>query len=211
MSDFPVANNFGDLFANGFNIGTSDPDPVIIAAKLNLDLKRVTKWAKNKRLKISAAKSQVTFFTPWNREKVFPPILYEGTPIPITHKLKSLGLWFDKDHTFSPNLTYSSSKGRDRVPIVKAVMGPTWGFRMEDGILTFKALISPVLGYGAPIFLPPRSQLKHPVAPLQNIKIACLRSITGCHTASSIQHLHECKMMQVLDHLNMQCTVSLEY
>jgi hypothetical protein len=84
-------------------------------------------------------------------------------------------------------------------------MGADWGFSKEDGLLTYRALISPVLGYAAPVWLPARSLLKHPVAPLYAVQNAALRSITGCHAASSVQHLHdECEMLQVFDHLAMQ-------
>jgi hypothetical protein len=95
--------------------------------------------------------------------------------IPVTKTMKSLGILFDSPHTMTPNLKTSASKGRARVPIIKAVMGADWGFTLEDGILTYKALIAPVIGFGAPIFLPPRSLLKSAVAPLQLVQNACHR------------------------------------
>jgi hypothetical protein len=195
------------LFADNFDIGASGPVLEDIAAKLNQDLKHISKWAKRKHLKISTEKSQVSFFTPWNREKVFPTIFYEGIPIPVTNLIKSLGINFDRDHAFTSHLKFSSSKGRDRVSIVKAVIGPSsLCFSKENGLLRYKALVSPVLGYGAPIFLPPRLLLKQPLEPLQKVQNVCLHAVTGCHSASSIQHLHnECKMLQVHDHLKMQC------
>jgi hypothetical protein len=119
--------------------------------------------------------------------------------------MKILGLTSDRGHTYTPHLSESGSKGCKRVPIVRAVMGPDWGFTLEDGILTYKALIRPVLGHGAPAFLPVRSQLKHPVIPLQSVQNACLRAVTGFHAATSVQHLHdECRMLQVFDHLSME-------
>jgi hypothetical protein len=76
---------------------------------------------------------------------------------------------------------------------------------MEDGILTYKALIMPAFGHGAPVWHPIRSSLKHPVDAIQKVQNACLRAVTGCHSAASIQHLHdECRMLQVREHLDMQ-------
>jgi hypothetical protein len=79
--------------------------------------------------------------------------------------MKILGINCDRFHTMT-QIKESGYKGCKRVLIVKAVMGPKWGFSMEDGILTYKALVAPDLGYGAPIILPVRSSLKHPVVPL---------------------------------------------
>jgi hypothetical protein len=86
-------------------------------------------------------------------------------------------------------------------------MGSEWGFCLEDGVLTYKALIQSVLGFRAPVWYPLRTSLKHPVAPLQVVQNACLCAITGCHASTSGQHLHnECQMLQVQDHLDMQCS-----
>jgi hypothetical protein len=149
--------------------------------------------------------SQVTYFTPWNRESADPKIFFEGNQIPVEKEMKILGVIYDIHHTFTPHMKTQSAKARSSLRIVKAVMGADWGFNKEDGLLTYRALISPVLGYAAPVWLPARSLLKHIVAPLQAVQNAALRSITGCHAASSVQHLHdECEMMQVFDHLAMQ-------
>jgi hypothetical protein len=158
-------------FADDFTISASDLVLANIEASLNEDLIRISKWAKRKRLRISADKSQVTYFTPWNRENADPKIFYEGTQIPVEKNMKVLGVIYDIHHTFTPHIKSQSAKVRSRLCIVKAVMGPNWGFSKEDGLLTYKALISPVLGYAAPVWLPARSLLKHPVAPLQAVTL----------------------------------------
>jgi hypothetical protein len=77
-SDFPYVSGSKSSFADDFTIGKYDPDPEGIATALNKDFVLVSKWAKCKSITISAEKSQVAFFTPWNREKTFLPIFYEG-------------------------------------------------------------------------------------------------------------------------------------
>jgi hypothetical protein len=190
-----------------FTASALDPDPEVIAAALNKDLVKIAKWAKCKRFKIRAEKLQVIFLSPWNREKVFPQIFYEGSPIPVTKQIKILGLTYDSLHTLTPHVDIAKSKGLSRVPIIKAVMGSDWGFCLEDGVLTYKALIQPVLGFGAPVWYPLQTSLKHPVAPLQVVQNACLCAIMGCHTSTSVQHLHdESRMLQVQDQLDIQCS-----
>jgi hypothetical protein len=42
---------------------------------------------------------------------------------------------------------------------------------------------------------------------LKKVQNAALCAIMGCHSATSVQHLHdECKMLKFSDHLNMQCS-----
>ena len=206
-SDFPEVNDVKTLFADDITIGKSDPDLSVIEKALNEDLERVSKWAKRKRLKISAEKSQVILFTPNNREvDIKPRILYEGNLIPVKNKVKILGLDLETMHTGATQEASAKSKGSGRLRIIKAVMGADWGLTKEDGLLTYKALISPVFSNVAPVWVPLRSSLKHPVASLQKLQNAALRTITGSHAAASEQHLHdECKMLPVHEHLNLQC------
>jgi hypothetical protein len=63
-ADFPDVSEVEASFADNFTAGASDPDPEVIAEALNRDLVRISEWAKCKRLKFSAEKSQVIFFTP---------------------------------------------------------------------------------------------------------------------------------------------------
>jgi hypothetical protein len=204
-SDFPVVGDLLASFADDFTIGASDENLANIEAVLNDDLICISKWAKRKMLRISAPISQVTYFTPWNRENADPKVFFEGNQIPVENNMKILGVIYDIHHTFTPHVKSQSAKARSRLCIAKAVMGANWSSSKEDGLLTYRTLISPVLGYAAPVWLPARSLLKHPVAPLQAVQNSALRSITGCHAASSVQHLHdECEMLQVFDHLAMQ-------
>jgi hypothetical protein len=141
-SDFPEVNGLEMSFADDFNIAVTSPSLKDIETALNEDLVKIFRWAKRKRLKISAEKSQVIYFTLWNREKETPKIFYKGVQIPLTKTMKSLGILFDSAHTMTPNRKASSTKGRGRVPIIKAVMGADWGFSLEDGLLTYKQALA---------------------------------------------------------------------
>jgi hypothetical protein len=73
-SNFPEVTDTLASFAADLTAGASDPDPEVTVVALNVDLVQISQWAKRKRLKISAKKSQVIYFTPWNKEKPFPAI-----------------------------------------------------------------------------------------------------------------------------------------
>jgi hypothetical protein len=173
-----------------------------------MSLKLNSKWAGRKLLKISSAKSQITLFTPDTKEfRDKPQVYYDGSMIPVENTIKILGITLDTKQTFTPHVSIARSKGSGRVSILKAVTGRIWGFQKEDLLLMFTAFITPVLGFGVPIWYPARSSLKAPVASLQTVQNAALRVVTGCHKATAIQHLHdECQVLPVQEHLEMQCT-----
>jgi hypothetical protein len=53
--------------------------------------------------------------------------------------------------------------------------------------------------------MPVRNSLKYPAPNLQLVQNAALRTITGCHAAASIQHLHDrCQILPVHKHVSMQ-------
>jgi hypothetical protein len=116
-------------FADDFTIRASDASLADNEASLNRDLICILQWAKKKRLKISADKSQVTYFTPWNRDNADPQIYYKGTQIPVEKTMKVLGVVYDIHHTFTPHVKSQRAKAQSRLHIVKAVMGSNWGRR----------------------------------------------------------------------------------
>jgi hypothetical protein len=107
--------------------------------------------------------------------------------------MKVLGVVYDIHHTFTPHMKSQGAKARSRLRIVKAAMGSNWGFSKEDGLLTYKALIAPALGYAAPVWLPARSLLKHPVAPLQSVQNAAF----GLLRAAMLQRQSSISMTNV--------------
>jgi hypothetical protein len=117
----------------------------------------------------------VNFFTPDTKEyNAKPEIFYKRLLILVEGTMKILGVTLNIMHNFSPQEKEAATKARKRVPIVKAVMSSGFGFSKEDGLLTFKSLIAPVISYAAPIWLPPRFSLKSSVSSLQVIQNAVL-------------------------------------
>ena len=85
---------------------------------------------------------------------------------------------------------------------MKAVSGSSWGQQKETLLSTFKALIRPLLDFGAPIIYPNAS--KTSIEGMQRVQNKCLRVALGCHQMASIQHLHsKAKVLPVADHLNL--------
>jgi hypothetical protein len=167
----------------------------------------VAKWDRKKRLTISANKSEVTLFTPNNRElNVKSQIRFQGSLIPVENLINILGLNWDSLHSFNPLEKISASNGRSGHHIIKGVQGSDFRLSNKDGLMAYKALVVPRLGYAGPLWMPVRNSLKHQVLNLQLVQNAALRTITGCHAAASKQHLHnECSILPIHKHVSMQC------
>ena len=93
-------------------------------------------------------------------------------------------------------------KAKQRLTILKALTGTTWGQQKETIVATYKSLIESLFSYAAPIWYPNASRTS--IQKLQTIQNSALRVATGCLMMSSIDHLHmEAELMTVREHLDM--------
>ena len=75
----------------------------------------------------------------------------------------------------------------------------------ETLIITYKALIKPILTYAAPIWFPNASLSSIAIA--QTIQNSALRIATGSHRMASVSHLHsEAEVLPVSNHLSLLCS-----
>jgi hypothetical protein len=89
--------------------------------------------------------------------------------------------------------------------VIKVMTNPDSGLSMEDALMTYRPTVEAVIGYLNPIIKPIVS--KTWIAKLQAAQNQALRHVTGCHAATSMDHLHqECKLMPVDQHLDSLAT-----
>jgi hypothetical protein len=150
------------LFADDITLAVTGPDLQVIEKTLNKDLAQVAKWAKKKKLSISASKLQITLFTPNNRElNVKPQIFFQGSQIPVENLMKILGLTIDSLHKYTAQEKNAASSGQSGHRVIKAAQGTDWGLSKKDGLMAYKALVETRLGYAGPLWIPVRNSLKH--------------------------------------------------
>ena len=89
---------------------------------------------------------------------------------------------------FSHHATQIKTKIRKRNNILKALVGTTWGASKEVMLTAYKAICRPILNYAAPVWTPALSDTQW--KELQTCQNSALRTATGCHLMSSIDHLH---------------------
>jgi hypothetical protein len=134
-SNFSEVSDTKVLFVDNIMLAVTGPDLQVIEITLNKDLAQVAKWAKKKRLSISASKSQATIFTPNNRElNVKPQIFFQGSKIPVGNLIKILELTIDSLNTYTPQEKNAASSGRSGHRVIKAAQGTDWGLSKKDGL-----------------------------------------------------------------------------
>ena len=90
----------------------------------------------------------------------------------------------------------------ERLKVVKALAGTSWGQDSETLLLSYKVLVRTKLDYAAPIWTPnvkPTTTNR-----LQSIQNSALRLVSGSHKMASENYLHsDTKLLPVRDHLNL--------
>ena len=207
--DCPSSATVLTSYADDVTIAETLPDKTLNAAQLSERLTEsfppIVEWAERNHLRITPEKSCVTLFTPWNRQfQTHPQVQLGNSVLPLDTTPKILGVRFDPSFTFTPHIKEVALKCSNRLNILKALSGTSWGHQKETLAVTYGALIKPVLSYAAPIWHPSTCQSN--IQSLQRIQNKALRVITGSHKMADQQHLHtETKTLPVKDHLDLLC------
>ena len=155
---------------------------------------------------IAPEMSSVTLFTPCTRQvNSEPAISINNIQVPTNKHPKILGVTFDPLFTFTPHISDIAARASGRLQVLKALTGTSWGQDKETILLTYKAILKPILSYAAPIWFP--STCRTNIEKLQRIQNHALRTATGSLLKSDIQHLHsETKTLPLSNHLTMLCS-----
>ena len=108
------------------------------------------------------------------------------TPLQQTPMI--LGVIFDPMFTFSHHINSIHSRASNRLNVLKALAGSSWGHNKETILLTYNSIIKPILTYAAPIWSPSASTTG--ISKLQLIQNSALRIATGSTQMASLQHIH---------------------
>ena len=203
VAEFPVFDSEKTSFADDFSVFASAVDITELEVQISRDLEKVQDWASGLKLDISAPKSSITLFSPSTHEyRYHPQVTMNGSIVPLNKNPKILGVTLDPLFTFSPHVKEIVKSATQRLKVMKALAGTSWGKDTETLLLTYKMLIRTKIDYATPVWLPnlkPSSLVR-----LQRIQNNALRIATGCHLKSSWQHLHnEAKILSVGEHSRM--------
>ena len=203
VNDIGSSGDVDESYADDFHAASHHVSPADIAADLETAAAELSEQAEEHGLSLSAVKSTTTLFTPWNREfGRLPPVSINGDVIPQVNNPKLLGVTLDPTFTFSTHASAMARKAGSRLGVLRALSDSSFGQDKECLLLTYKAIIRPFFDFAAPIVYPLYSQSS--ILRLQLVQNRALRLVTGCHSASAVDHLHtETETLPVGDHLEL--------
>ena len=206
VSSYPHSSHLTTSYADDFTDASSHTDFTQAASALTEHASRVSEWAENLGLSLSAPKSSVTLFTSDRQQShTHPTVSLNNTALPLVRHPCLLGVTLDPHLTFTPHISNIVSRAAPRINILKALAGTNWGQQCETIAITYKSIVRSLFLYAAPIWFPNTSTSN--INRLQIIQNSALRIATGCLKMSPIQHLHsETKVLPVQEHLSLICT-----
>ena len=204
VSRYPQSSGVSSTsYADDFSDSCSSPDVPAAAARLTEHAARVSSWAVEQGMTISAPKSTVTLFTPDNRQHdTHPQVTVAGELLPLEKTPRILGLKLDPAFRFGHYAVDLRTRAAPRLNVLKALTGTRWGQHKETIEITYKSIIRSLFTYVAPVWLPHISSTN--LHKLQVVQNSALRIATGCVRSTSVGHLHaETKILPVADHLSL--------
>lgn len=190
-------------YADDLTLTSTNSDISVATASINRYLPVLVDYLHARNLIISTTNSTVSLLTPHAAQSQLHPQIYiDNQFLPLERQPKILGLTFDTHLTFTPHTKASVDRCQRRNNILKSLAGSSWGQQKETLIVSYKAVVRPVLEYGAPVWAPILADSNW--ARLQRVQNAALRTVTGCHQMASIDHLHqEARILPIRQHSNM--------
>jgi hypothetical protein len=209
VSDCPAFTDILTSYNNDFTVLESDSDLATLDRKLQSSVTPITDWARDKKLSIAPAKSQVMLFTPWNKQySTHLDVSIDDVDMPQCKTPKILGVTFNPMLCFHKHIQAIATKASQRLNSLKSVCSTIWGHDKETFLITYKALVELVFSYACAVWFPNCNPSN--VEKLHFVQNTAICLITGGHKASSIDHLlAETKMMRLSEHLTMLCTLYL--
>ena len=143
------------VYADDVALWASARSPQDAWQRLQPMLEAIVKWCQHWRLKVSAEKTQLTFFS---RRLACPPswrqsVTFLGQEIPWSPHLDLLGVRLDRRLQFLPHCRQLTARCGARVQQLRRLMWTSWRTPAWIGEMLYKVMIRSVLLYAAPLLL----------------------------------------------------------
>ena len=124
--------------------------------------------------------------------------------VPLEKKPCLLGVTLDTHFCFGTHALEMVKAAKGWLQTLRLLAGTSWGCSKETLTLVYKQYLEPLLTYAAPVWAPNASPSS--VLCLQRVQSAALRIISGCHTITRVEYLHqETKILPVAAKLDLLC------
>ena len=144
VSDISSSAWIDKSYADDFHTAVSEISPSVIADGLSEAASELSLQAEDHGLSLSAVKSTVTLFTPWNKEfGRLPPVTLNGDAIPQDNNPKLLGVTLDPTFTFSSHASAIARKAVSRLSVPRALSytaNPANPFHEENDMMVCRSV-----------------------------------------------------------------------
>ena len=118
----------------------------------NIEIRKISKWAKVNKITFNEQKSQVMVISRRRRrENKNVSIYLNNKPLDQVNKIKYLGIIIDSKLTFREHLMYTSTKCTKIIHALAKSAKLSWGLKHEALNTIYKGAILPLMLYGAPV------------------------------------------------------------
>ena len=126
---------------------------------------------------------------PHSKEFVTDPLVRMDNTSLVRKSSQSIrcGVFFEPSLNFAEHCQRTSAKASRRIAIPKALSGTNWDQSKEMLLVTYKALVRPILDYG---LTKTHATSFTSLIKLQIVQNAALSTITRCTKLSASEHLH---------------------
>ena len=171
------------MYADDVAIWASDPDKGVAASLVEEGVRAVYQWSREKKLKLSIEKCEVSFFTSDTSEFGWKPTVeVEGRALPFNPTPKFLGVKYDRMFSFADQAREAASKMAKGTRMLRALTGSGWGWGRDSLMRVFNSTVKSGLDYCAAGWQPWLSAAG--VKVLAQAQNRCLRAITGQYSSS---------------------------
>jgi ribonuclease HI len=124
-------------------------DPGTMVELMQQALTMVLEWGKENGLTFNPTKTVAVTFTKATKEPEWKELKMGEKTIMYSKSMKYLGVTLSKRLTWTEHLKERVSKGMKVMNMAKALVGQTWGLSSEKLMWIYKAMVRPIVTYGA--------------------------------------------------------------
>ena len=115
----------------------------------------IYEWSTEWKLGLNASKSEVAYFSTWNKESAhIPSVTINGVQLPFNPTPKLLGVTFDRQLTFAPHAKAVSVAATSKLGMLASVGNSSWGWDKEHLKQLYFAFMRTKLDYSGPGWQP---------------------------------------------------------
>ena len=173
-------------FADDVLLLVSGEDTICVQDAANRALQAISNWGDSVKLTFSPTKTQAVPFT---SDAVNANITMNGVQVPLSDRVKLLGVIIDKHLKFSDHVRAVVRKASNIFKNLCKFVRPTWCVHSENVSIIYKQVIEPIITYAAEVW-GSAVQYDHVRRVLRSFqRTFAIRAIRGFHTISAVSAL----------------------